>query len=67
MLCSYMNSTGKVVAEEVKKDTLDEIVPLLLIINVKKETENAMQSIYNAEEDKEEAKILEDKLRPIRV
>jgi hypothetical protein len=49
--------------EEVKKEIiLDEKVPLLLIINVKKET--AMHNIITAEEVKEEAKMLEDKLRP---
>jgi ribosome-binding ATPase YchF (GTP1/OBG family) len=51
--------------EEVKKDNLDEKVPLLLIINVKKET--AMQSIASAEEVKEDAKTLGDKFRPIDV
>jgi hypothetical protein len=48
--------------EEVKAENLDDKVPLLFIIDVKKET--AMQSIYSAEEVKGEAKILGDKFRP---
>jgi hypothetical protein len=47
--------------EEVKEENLDEKVPCLLIFNVKKET--AMQNIIT-EENKEEAKTLQDKPRP---
>jgi hypothetical protein len=47
--------------EEVKEENLDEKVPCLLNINVKKET--AMHNIIT-EENKEEAKTLEDKPLP---